>query len=384
VIEMSHAIAGPHCAQILADHGADVIKVEPPGGERGRTAPPFIGEDSLYFASHNRGKRSLCLDVKHPDGLAVLLRLCDNADVVITNFSADVPSRLGWSYETLAKRNPRLVFAHVTGFGSTGEHSEVRAYDGVIQSMSGIPDLTGPIDRSPVLAANFPADHIAAYQAAMAILMALVGRAAHGAGAYLDVAMFDAYFATASTDIGEALAGTPRIRTGNKVLTGFQDVFETADGAVFMAPLGDVAWARFCPAIGHADWLESISYDDSLGQKREELDRAVGEWALAHSTDEILKTMLDAGVACGPVRTISQAVEAAAESSRNLITTVKGPCGTPLKVPSAPVHFGLAEHARSRVVPALGADSLTILGELGYASEETRALGDAMVIRAAS
>lgn len=382
VLELGHAIAGPHCAQILADHGADVIKIEPPSGERGRTAPPFVDGDSAYFACHNRGKRSLCLDVKQPLGLNALLHMCDRADVVITNFSADVPTRLGWSYDVLAARNPGIVFAHITGFGVDGSEREVRAYDGVIQAMSGVPDLTGPADGPPVMAANFPADHITGYQAAIAVLMALVGRAGSGQGAFLDIAMFDAYFATISTDVAEVAQHRPRRRSANKVLTGFSDMFATVDGAIYLAPLGEVAWARFCPAVGHSEWLTSISYDDSLGPVRPELEAAIAEWAAARTTAEATEEMIAAGVACGPVRTVTEAVRAAGQRP-GLVTVVRGPRGTPVPVPGPPVRFGLSRRDHAGVVPALGEHTVGVLREFGFSRTDVEDLVDAGVARVA-
>jgi crotonobetainyl-CoA:carnitine CoA-transferase CaiB-like acyl-CoA transferase len=384
VLELSHAIAGPHCAQILADHGAEVIKIEAPGGERGRTAPPFLNGDSVYFACHNRGKRSLCLDIKQAAGLRALLRLCRQADVVITNFSADVPARLGWSYDVLSTMNPRLVFAHITGFGLTGDNRDVRAYDGVIQAMSGVPDLTGPEDLPPVLAANFPADHITGYQAAIAVLMALVGRASTGQGAFLDVSMFDSYFATLSTDVAEVVAGRPRRRSANKVLTGFSDMFVTSDGAIYLAPLGEVAWQRFCPAIGHPEWLADVSYEEAFGPIRPRLEKDIATWAAARTTAQATKELVEAGVACGPVRTVSAAVSAAAGQPRSMVSVVEGPLGTPVHVPAPPLGFGLSARQYAGKVPPLGAHTTEVLREFGFAETEIRELVGDGVARVSS
>lgn len=384
VIEVGHAIAGPHCAQILADHGANVIKVEPPTGERGRTAPPFVGSESLYFACHNRGKRSVCLDLKTPQGLSALLELCDQADVLVTNYLADVPARLGWSYDVLAERNPGLIYAHITGFGLDDDQRDVRAYDGIIQSMSGVPHLTGPADRPPVLAANFPADHIAAYQAAIAVLIALVERARTGRGALLDVAMFDSYFATLSTDVGEVAQGRPRERSGNKVLTGFSDVFETNDGAVFIAPLGQVAWERFCHGVGRSDWAQTITYDNSIGAQRPDLEAVVEAWAATRTTQEVMAAMNDAGVACGPVRTVSEAVAAAKNARRHMVTDVIADNGTRMRVPGAPVGYGVVETAATRRIPGLGADTAEVLVEFGLSPEHIAAVTGSAVSASAS
>lgn len=377
VIEVGHAIAGPHCAQILADHGADVIKVEPHGGERGRGAPPYAGAESVYFACHNRGKRSICLDLKDPAGLEALLALCDTADVLLTNYSAGVPARLGFSYEELSARNPRLIYAHITGFGTDTDMRETRAYDGVIQSMSGIPYLTGPPDGEPVLAANFPADHVAAYHATMAILLALVGRERHDVGAYLDIPMFDSYFATISTDVDDVKRGRPRTRTGNKVLTGFQDTFKTQDGEVFIAPLGFGAWERFCTAVGHDDWREAVSYEQALGPRRDELQAAIGTWTAARTTEGVLAAMLEADIACGPVKTVSEAVETVIEMGRGMVMTVTTGDGTEVNVPGPPLQYGLANHRRARHVPALGADTESVLAELSQVRQADLAAGAA-------
>jgi CoA:oxalate CoA-transferase len=374
IVEVGHAIAAPHCAQILADHGADVVKVEPPNGERGRGAPPYAGKDSVYFACHNRGKQSICLDLKTDEGLEALLQLCDSADVLLTNYSAGVPSRLGWSYAVLSERNPRLIYAHITGFGLGTHMEETRAYDGVIQSMSGIPYLTGPPDGEPVLAANFPADHIAAYHATMAILMALFGRQASGEGAYLDIPMFDSYFATISTDVDDVQRGRARTRTGNKVLTGFQDTFTTADGAVFIAPLGFGAWERFCSAIGREDWRGNVSYEDALGTRRDQLQAEITDWTSTRSTTDVLAIMLAADIACGPVKTISEAVQTVIEMDRGMVTTVTTGNGTTVSVPGPPIQYGLATGSRSRVVPDLGADTETVLASL-HESVSARADG---------
>jgi CoA:oxalate CoA-transferase len=381
VLELCHAIAGPQCAQILADHGANVIKIEPPEGERAREALPWTGDESLYFACHNRGKRSISIDLKQPGGTDLLLELCEQADVIVTNYGAEVPARLGWSYEVVAKRNPKLVYAHITGFGASGPHRNDRAYDGIIQAMSGVPDLTGSADGPPLLAGTFVADHISAYQAAMAILFALLSRTNTGQGAYLDIAMFDAYFATLAHDVGEAIAGIPRARSGNKVSTAFSDVFATSDGAVFIAPLGEQTWRRFCSCIGHPEWPGTVSYADSLGPMRASLEQGFAEWAVARTTEKALSELIGAAVPCGPVRSVSEAVVAAQEAGRGMVQRVTTPKGQVVDVPGAPVQYGLAEGGRSARIPGLGEDTATVLREFGFSPERIEELAADNVAR---
>jgi CoA:oxalate CoA-transferase len=381
VLELCHAIAGPHCAQILADHGANVVKIEPPEGERARLALPLSGDESLYFACHNRGKRSICIDLKRPAGLELLLELCEQADVIVTNYGADVPRRLGWSYEVVSKKNPGLVYAHITGFGATGAHRNDRAYDGIIQAMSGVPDLTGSPEGPPLLAGTFVADHISAYQAAMGILFALVGRTASGEGAFLDISMFDAYFATLAHDVGEAAAGVPRTRSGNKVSTAFSDVFSTSDGAIFIAPLGNETWGRFCRCIGHPEWPETVSYAQSLGPPRARLEEGFARWAAARTTETALRELIDAAIPCGPVRSVSEAVVAAQEGGREMVWSVATPQGHEVLVPGPPVPFGLAEGPRSHQVPGLGGDTGAVLAEFGFSAAHIRELAKDNVVR---
>src|ERR1700729_1726787 len=174
VVELGQAIAAPHCAQILGDQGAEVIRVEPPGGDRTRGALPVTGGDRVYFAAHTRGKQ-------------VFLKLADGSDVVVTNYSAGVPDRLGIGYAALSQRNERLVFVHITGFRTEGAARDYGAYDGIIQAMSGVPWLSGEPGGPPVFVGAFVADQLAAMQGALGAVLALHRRAATGTGGFVEV-----------------------------------------------------------------------------------------------------------------------------------------------------------------------------------------------------
>jgi CoA:oxalate CoA-transferase len=364
VIELSHAIAGPQCGQILADHGADVVKVEPPAGDFSRGARPHVDGESLYFACHNRGKRSVVLDLKTEQGLAALHALAAGADVLLTNYTADVPARLGWDYETLRRLNPRLVMVHITGFGSTGPDRELRAYDGIIQAMSGIPELTGPADAEPVLVGAFVADHLAAYQAAMSVLFALQRRGRTGDGAFVDVSMLEAYSATLAHEVGEALAGRSRPRAANRVPTAFSNTFRAADGHVYLAPLGENRWQAFSRAIGREDWIGQLDYEAAVGARRDEAEAAVTTWSRDRSRDQVCAVMRTWGVPCGPVRTVEEAGRHALTNGRGTLTEVRAPDGQPLVVPAPVAPVGLTDSPRRDAVPAAGQHTKEVLGAL--------------------
>ncbi|WFE36445.1 CoA transferase [Micromonospora sp. WMMD975] len=371
VVELGHAIAGPHCAQMLADHGADVVKVEPPAGEMSRNALPVVDGGSIYFASHNRGKRSVCLDLKTEAGREALLRLCDTADVVLTNYGAGVPQRLGWSYDVLRARNPRLVMVHVTGFGAGAADAPRGAYDGVIQAMGGIADLTGQPGGEPTFVGAFVADHVAAYHATIAVLMALRERDVTGVGAYADVSMLDSYTAMLAHEVGLAAAGVPRGRWGNQVQTAFANVFPARDGQVFLAPLGDAAWRRFWAVLGGTE----VSYDESTGPVRHRLERVVSEWTSARTVAEVLAAMHAAGVAAGPLRSVGEAVAAMADT--DMVLTVDDPAGRPVRVPGRPVRVGLTDRPGALAVPRTGEHTGEILAELGISPHQRPSLADA-------
>lgn len=194
VIELSHYIAGPLCGQNLAEYGADVIKVEPPGGDFSRSGHPVRDGSSAYFALLNRGKTFRELDLKKDADREELYRLADGADAFLTNYAAGVPERLGIGHDTLRKRNPRLVYTHITGFGSAPGNPAVPAFDGAIQAMSGLAYVTGDPDGPPMKSGLFIADNLTGWVATTGTLAALVGAQRTGQGSYLDISMLDSMF----------------------------------------------------------------------------------------------------------------------------------------------------------------------------------------------
>ncbi len=365
VIELTHAIAGPQTGQILADQGADVIKVEPPYGDRARLSFPVFGGDSVYFACHNRGKRSVVIDLKQPEGLDAFLSLVAEADVLLTNYSRQVPDRRGWGWDVVSELNPRLVMAHITGFGTVGPDRDRLAYDGIIQVMSGIPDYTGPASSGPVCVGAFIADHIVAYHAAFGIVLALHRRPTTGFGTFLDMSMLNSYIASAAHGIEAGLAGQPLPQQGNRVPTAFSNTYPAADGAVYLAPLGDLKWAAFCALIGRPEWQQTLTYRDAVTDRRDEAEAAVRAWCATRTRTEIVAEMAAVGIPCGPALTVAEAATNLIDAGSPAITTVQGPMGMEFSVPGPIVSLGNSRHPQSNRVPSLGEHTDEVMAEVG-------------------
>jgi CoA:oxalate CoA-transferase len=374
VLELGQAIAAPHCAQILGDQGAQVIRVEPPGGDRTRGALPVADGDSVYFAAHNRGKRSVILDLKAPRGKQAFLDLADASDVVITNYSAGVPDRLGIGYAALSARNQRIVFVHITGFGAEGGGRDFGAYDGIIQSMSGIPWLSGEPGGPPVLAGAFVADQLAAMQGALGAVLALHRRQVTGTGAFVPVSMLEGYMTALAHHAGEALdLGEAPAATRNRVPTAFANTFPAADGHVYLAPLAPRAWQGFCALIGAPPWLADSDANWRITEGRDKAEEHVAAWTATRTRADIITQMRGAGVPCGPVNDVAEAIADPVHHGRDPLTTVIMRSGRQLHVPGPEVRLGGPPDS-GQAIPAAGQHTTEVLAELGYRDEDIAAL----------
>lgn len=367
VLELGHAISAPRCAQLLADQGADVIRVEPPGGDRTRGALPVEDGDSLYFAAHNRGKRSIIVDLKAPRGRQVFLDLAAAADVVVTNYSAGVPARLGIGYDQLSQLNPGLVFVHITGFGTYGAGRDHGAYDGIIQAMSGVPSISGEPGGPPVFTGAFVADHLAATQAALGATLALLRRATTGTGGFVEISMLDGYFSTLAHHVGVALdQGQESRAAANQVQTAFANTFPAKDGFVYLAPLAPSAWQAMCAVIGAPDWLRDSEPGWRIRAGRAQAEQVVRDWTAIRTRQEIIGPMRAAGVPCGPVNTVGEAVRDPVHEGRQPITAVVMPSGRELHVPGPEVRLDDPADGPLPQVPAAGQHTTQVLRDLGY------------------
>jgi len=387
VIDFTQMLAGPYCSQLLADQGAEVIKVEPIGGEESRRAGPYRPEDELrafggYFASVNRNKRSIGLDLKAPQAREVALKLCDSAEVVIENYRAGVMDRLGLSYEVLKKRNPRLVYAAIRGFGDprTGKspYADWPAFDVVAQAMGGIMQINGPDRDTPMKVGPGVGDLYPAALCAFGISSALLRAARTGQGQFVDVSMVDAILSLCERTVHQHsfqdLIPHPE---GNRhpLLSPF-GLFRAKDGFVTIAAHFDGWWVKLCELVGRNDLandprtatLSARVANNAFVYEQLEL------YTMQHTKKE-LTAVLGGKIPFGPVNNVAEIFEDPHIAARQMIQKVDHP-GLDHQVAIAGIAVKMTEtpgRIESRA-PIAGEHTDEILREMGIAAEEAQAL----------
>ncbi len=381
VLELGHVMGGPFCAMLLADLGADVIKVEPPrDGDPARWAPGFhrTGADGAAFLAVNRNKRSVALDLTATEGRELFQRLVATADVVVDSAPPGAADRLGIGYEALAGRNPGLVYASVTGFGRTGPYAGRPGADLVAQGMAGILTVTGEPGGGPVRAGVPVADLGAGLLAALGVLAAIVARGRTGRGQLVDAAQFDAAVALSLWDLAElwttGRAPGPR-GTANRLTAPYQ-ALRTADGWLTAVADDDWRWRRLCRALGVDRLIDDPRFAQNRGRMahRAELVAEL-EAALAGGPTALwVDLLLAAGVPAGPVQDHAGAVADPQTVARGLVTTVEHPKDGRVPVLGVPVRLAGTPGAVRRPAPLLGEHTGAVLRELGLAESQIDAL----------
>lgn len=379
VLDLTHYIAGPYCSQILADHGADVIKIERPEGEIGRISAPMHNDMSLYFASENRNKKGISIDLKSSQGKEIFFRLVKTADVLVTNYGAEVPEKLGFDYETISAINPRISMVHITGFGKTGPYKNYGAYDGVIQSMSGLAELTGHPGGPPSYVGFFIADHIAGLQATLGAMLALFHRERTGSGRFVDISMLDGVVSLLGFSIAEAkLHGIISHRWGMSDRFELSKAFPTKDGYVFISAYivsPEKKWAELAELIGKSEWGQSDSpmytVEGRLAE-RELVERTISDWSSQHTKEEAFQLLQQRGIACSPVNNLEELMNDPQIKHREMIQTIKMGGDDKVTVPVPGVAIKIQENPVTEFSspPTLGEHSEDILIELGFSKEE--------------
>jgi crotonobetainyl-CoA:carnitine CoA-transferase CaiB-like acyl-CoA transferase len=374
VADLSRVLAGPYCTMVLADLGADVVKVErPQGGDETRSwGPPFAGGEAAYYLSVNRGKRSCALDLSQPEGRALALELCAGADVVVENFKVGGADRLGVGYEQVRESNPRVVYCSITGFGSERQPPGRPGYDFVAQAESGLMSITGPEEGPPYKVGVALVDVLAGLHAAAAVLAGLHG----GEGARIEVPLLDSGLAGLVNVAQNALVtgGEPE-RHGNAHpnIVPYQD-FETSSGRIAVAAANDGLFRTLCSAIG----LDEFSSDPRFAtnaarvEHRRELVPLLEARFRERGADDWLAELAAAGIPAGKVRSVPDALGAAAAAGRPATVTVEHPTAGPLDLVASPI-WG-ATRAEPTPPPLLGEHTAEVLGELGRSAAEIESL----------
>ncbi|QFG00410.1 CoA transferase [Psychrobacillus glaciei] len=377
VLDLSHYIAGPFCSQILADHGADVIKIERPEGEVGRTSAPMDDDISLYFASENRNKRGIAIDLKSEKGKEIFTRLVKTADVLVTNYGANVPEKLGFDYDAISAVNPRISMVHITGFGQTGPYKNYGAYDGVIQSMSGLAELTGHPDGPPTYVGFFIADHIAGMQAALGTMFALFHRERTGHGRFVDISMLDGLVSLLGFSVAEAkLHGITSQRWGKTDRFELSKSFPTTDGYVFISNYllaSEKQWKDLTELIGKNEWGQSESplyTKEGRFKRRETIEEAISQWTSEQTKLEAFQLLQQRGIASSPVNKLDEVFNNPQIKHREMIQTLKMGDKGGVPVPGAAIKIQDNPIAKFTPPPSLGEHSAEILTELGFTDQE--------------
>jgi crotonobetainyl-CoA:carnitine CoA-transferase CaiB-like acyl-CoA transferase len=380
VADLSRVLAGPYCTMVLADLGADVVKVErPEGGDETRTwGPPFVGGEAAYYLSVNRGKRSCALDLSQPEGRELALELCARADVVVENFKLGGADRLGVGYERIRERNPAVVYCSITGFGSEREPRGRPGYDFVAQAESGLMSITGPEEGPPYKVGVALVDVLSGLHAAAGVLAALHG----GRGGHIEVPLVDSGLAGLVNVSQNALVtGRDPERHGNAHpnIVPYQD-FETSSGRIAVAAANDGLFRALCSVLGLEELPSHERFGTNAGrvEHRGELIPLLADRFRERSAEDWLAELDATGVPAGKVRSVPDALAAAAEAGRPATLTVEHPTAGPLDLVASPI-WGAAVRNPSPP-PLLGEHTAEVLAELGKTPAEVEELAARGVI----
>ena len=374
VVDLSRVLAGPLCTQMLADHGADVVKIEPPAGDETRgLGPPFdAAGQAAYFGAVNRGKRGMALDLSRSEGRAVLEALLGDADVLVENFLPGTMERWGLGYEALSMRFPRLVYCAISGFGADGPLGGLPGYDAVLQAMCGLMSINGTQDSGATRVGVPIVDYVTGYNALTGVLLALAARERTGMGQRVEVTLFDTALSLLVPHAANWLCSgrvPGRLGSAHPNIAPY-DKFAASDGEIFLGILNDGQFRRFCQRVAREDLLDDPRFRSNADRlKHVDALRAELERTLAgFKSDDLCRDLMRAGVPAGPVNNVAQAFAQPHVAHRDMLLESDGhrAPGIPVKLAQTPGSVGrrpprFAEHARE-ILSDAGFDEAAIDG----------------------
>ncbi|MBQ1924718.1 MAG: CoA transferase [Proteobacteria bacterium] len=369
VIDFSRILAGPFCTMMLADLGAEVIKIERPGkGDDSRAYGPFVNDESLYFMSVNRGKKSVTLNLKNPEALEFLLGLIDTADIVVENFKPGVMDHLGLGYESLSARNPRLIYCSCSGYGHSGPFALKPAYDLIIQGISGMMSITGPDPEHPSKVGMSIADVDTGVFAALGCLAALYQREKTGRGQQVDIAMFEVLMAILENAATRTLnTGKAPTAIGNRHVTicPFASI-RASDGFFNIAAGNDSLFAKLATALEDPELAADPRFatNDLRLQNWTALEQRLNDAASKKTIAEWCEILDKAGVPAGPLNDMTAALEHPQVEARHIVQTVEHPNAGPYRCVASAVRLSDSMRETYEPSPVLGADTAKYIAEI--------------------
>jgi crotonobetainyl-CoA:carnitine CoA-transferase CaiB-like acyl-CoA transferase len=379
ILELTSVVLGPWACQILGDLGADIIKVEPPGGDSNRQMGPRVSEGmgALYLTC-NRNKRSLVLDLKKEPGREALLRLVETADVLVHNYRAGSLARLRLDYETVKARNPRIIFCGTYGYARTGPFADRPAYDDLIQAASGVAMLSARMGEDPQYVPTLIADKTAGLAVVYAVTAALFHRERSGAGQEIEVPMFETLVSYLMTDhlFGQAFVPSRGDMGYTRLLSRHRRPYKTLDGYIAVLPYLNEQWKAFCAAVGRADLAVDPRFD-SLAHRLENIDALyfeTGEILASRPTDEWLALLAGTNVPVTVVNSLEDLLTDKQLEATGFWQQVDHPTEGTLRLAGIPVSFSATPGDIRRYPPGLGEHSAEVLAEAGYTEREVASL----------
>ncbi len=387
VVDMGRFIAAPFCGQILADMGAEVIRLERPGGDVDRQRGPLTPSGrSLYYLCMNRNKKAVTLDMRSEEGKEVFTKLLGVTDVLLHNFSPGAAKTMGLQYEVLKEVNPSIICAAISGFGSDGPYAERVAFDMVAQGMSGAMSTTGFSENGPT-AAHIPyCDYGTALNAALGIVLALYHRERTGVGQAFDLSLLDvgvSFVAGFAIAAEYQMSGKVRGQDGNQTVYAVGNSYKAKDGYISLSVIGNAMWAKLCGAVGHPEMAkdERFSSDIRRYENRDLVSKALGRWIAQHTVEEGVTMLQGAGVPSGPVLDIKQMVADPQVGIRNMLFPAPDPELGSVLVPGTTIKFSKTPGVVERGAPDTGESNREIYqGLLGYSNERIENLKAKKVI----